>query len=90
LLGDDPDRIRALAAMVDERMSEAARRTPTVDTMRVAILAALSLAHDLEEARGSGPGLDARSLKRIHELQRKVRETLDQLSPMERLPLGIE
>lgn len=46
--GDD---IYALAEMLDRRMKEIARATLTVDSLNVAILAALHIAEDLQRAR---------------------------------------
>lgn len=90
LLGDDPDRLRALAELVDERMKLVVHRTPTVDTQRVAILAALSLADDLLEAKGviGGPNPDLD--ERLENLAREVRTVLDSLAPVDGLPFGIE
>ena len=54
--GDDPDYVQDLARHVDQRMEELTQLTPTVDTLKIAILAALNIADDLmttqEELRG--------------------------------------
>ncbi|HKY03378.1 MAG TPA: cell division protein ZapA [Blastocatellia bacterium] len=47
----DPDYIQELAEHVDRRMNEIARATMTVDSLRVAILAALQVADELFQAR---------------------------------------
>jgi len=47
----DPDYIHELAEYVDKRMNEIARATMTVDSLRVAILAALQIADELYQAR---------------------------------------
>jgi cell division protein ZapA len=44
--GNDPDHIRRLAALVDQKMCEVAEYTPTVDSAKVAILAALNIADE--------------------------------------------
>jgi cell division protein ZapA len=44
--GNDPDYVRRLAEVVDQKMCEVAEYTPTVDTAKVAILAALNIADD--------------------------------------------
>ena len=49
--GDDPEYIQELARHVDHRMLELAQRTPTVDTLKIAILAALNIADDLMSAQ---------------------------------------
>ena len=54
---DDPDYLRELAARVDERMREVVEATATADTLKVAILAALNLADECEQAgRTDEPG----------------------------------
>ncbi|HEY7911604.1 MAG TPA: cell division protein ZapA [Blastocatellia bacterium] len=47
----DVDYIQELAEYVDRRMNEIARATMTVDSLRVAILAALQIADELFKAR---------------------------------------
>jgi cell division protein ZapA len=47
----DPDYIHQLADHVDKRMNEIARATMTVDSLRVAILAALQIADELYQTR---------------------------------------
>jgi cell division protein ZapA len=56
LSGHDPEHIRELAACVDAKMRAVASHGKTVDSLRVAVLAALNLADELSQA---GPG-DAR------------------------------
>ncbi|MBI4482526.1 MAG: cell division protein ZapA [Acidobacteria bacterium] len=50
--------LQRLAAMVDEKMREVARTTPTVDTVKVAILAALNLANEYLQLRERYQALD--------------------------------
>jgi cell division protein ZapA len=45
------DHILSLADMVDRRMKEIARATLTVDSLKVAILAAMHIAEELHQAR---------------------------------------
>lgn len=47
----DPERLRAVCANLDRRMREMAASTGAVDTFKVAVLAALSLADDLQRSR---------------------------------------
>jgi cell division protein ZapA len=47
----DQDYIHELAEYVDKRMNEIARATMTVDSLRVAILAALQIADELYQSR---------------------------------------
>jgi cell division protein ZapA len=50
LSGQDPDHIRELAARVDAKMRAVAAHGRTVDSLRVAVLAALNLADELKQA----------------------------------------
>jgi len=44
---DDSAYVERLASLVDERMLEISKLTPTVDSLKVAILAALNIADEL-------------------------------------------
>ncbi len=46
----DPERLQALCECLDKRMREIAESTGSVDTLKVAVLAALSLADDLQRS----------------------------------------
>ena len=59
LAGEDTEHIRGLAELVDARMRAVAAGGRTVDSLRVAVLAALNLADELLEARKATGG-DAR------------------------------
>ncbi|HEY3626684.1 MAG TPA: cell division protein ZapA [Terracidiphilus sp.] len=60
LSGDDPEHIRNLAAQVDAKMRAVAAQGRTVDSLRVAVLAALNLADELSLASQSPSGSAAR------------------------------
>jgi cell division protein ZapA len=59
LSGQDTQHISALAARVDSKMRAVAAQGRTVDSLRVAVLAALNLADELSQATRAGgdPGL---------------------------------
>jgi cell division protein ZapA len=73
LRGVDPDYVRGLAATVDAKMRAVAERSSTVDSLRVAVLAALNLADELAvtreraEAR-NGAGRVARKASELNDL----------------------
>ena len=50
LSGQDAEHIRSLAEVVDARMRAVAAQGRTVDSLRVAVLAALNLADELSQA----------------------------------------
>jgi cell division protein ZapA len=54
----DAERLRSLCTCLDKRMREMAASSGSVDTLRVAVLAALSLAEDLNRARDTLQEMD--------------------------------
>jgi cell division protein ZapA len=60
LSGDDAEHIRKLASMVDAKMRAVAGQGRTVDSLRVAVLAALNLADELSQASQTPAGAAAR------------------------------
>lgn len=57
LSGQDPERLRDLAAQVDAKMRAVAAAGHTADSLRVAVLAALNLADELSQAGSADPRL---------------------------------
>ena len=54
----DPERLKELCVMLDKRMREIAESTGAVDTLKVAILAAISLADDWQLSKNELKKLD--------------------------------
>ena len=54
LSGQDPEHVRQLAAQVDAKMRAVASQGRTVDSLRVAVLAALNLADELSQKTEGG------------------------------------
>jgi cell division protein ZapA len=52
LRGQNPDHIRQLAELVDSKMRAVAAQGRTVDSLRVAVLAALNLADEVSQISG--------------------------------------
>lgn len=52
LMGQDSEHIKRLADLVDAKMRAVAQQGRTVDSLRVAVLAALNLADELAQAGG--------------------------------------
>ncbi len=77
LTGQEPEHIRQLAARVDATMRAVAGRGHTVDSLRVAVLAALNLADELSQAAGA----DARQ---GHARAANLRGLLDEVLDEER------
>jgi cell division protein ZapA len=57
LFGQDAEHIRSLAAVVDAKMRAVAAQGRTVDSLRVAVLAALNLADELTLSQNSTDGV---------------------------------
>jgi cell division protein ZapA len=57
LSGQDAGHIRSLAARVDAKMRSVAAQGRTVDSLRVAVLAALNLADELAQSGSGDSGL---------------------------------
>jgi cell division protein ZapA len=70
----DTDYIQELADHVDMRMNEIARATMTVDSLRVAILAALQIADELFQSRKEMKGTE----EEIADRSARYAELLDQ------------
>jgi cell division protein ZapA len=75
LAGQDTQHIRDLAARVDAKMRAVAAQGRTVDSLRVAVLAALNLADELSEAART-TGADPRAGR---ERAANLRGLLDQV-----------
>ena len=54
----DPERLRALCSLLDDRMRDIVAETGTVNTLNVAILAALRIADDASRAKEGMMKLD--------------------------------
>jgi cell division protein ZapA len=70
--GLDPAYVARLATYVDEKMRAAADTTPTGDSLRLAVLAALNIADELFRCRDTTLERDGRLAERAEELERLV------------------
>ena len=66
--GDDPEHVRKLARYVDQRMNEVFERTPTVDSLKVAVLTALNIADEYFSLQREMESIDGKVLKRAEKL----------------------
>ena len=69
--GDNPEYVHELARYVDEKMSELAEQTLTVDTLKIAILAALNIADDYISTR-----------EELEQFERRVSESTNRLTEL--------
>jgi cell division protein ZapA len=72
----DPEYVARLAAFVDERMRAAADSTPTGDSLRLAVLAALNIADELFRCRDAARTRDGELAERTGELERLLDRVL--------------
>jgi cell division protein ZapA len=82
LRGEDPEYIHRLAAMVDGKMRLVASQGKTVDSLRVAVLAALNIADELaraEERLNELSGNLTATRSRIHNRAASLTGLLDSL-----------
>ncbi len=68
----DPEYVARLASYVNEKMGAAAETTPTGDSVRLAILAALNIADELFRCRDTSRARDGELAERAEELERLV------------------
>ena len=74
--GADPGYVQKLAAHVDEKMREVGRSTAAVDSLKVAVLAALNIADEVFRARAGQDGTRDDAEKRVHAMVQELEAVL--------------
>ena len=74
----DQEYLQELAAIVDRKMREVARQVTTVDTTRIAILAALNLSDELFQCRRGQEGERVRFKEKAAALADELSRALDE------------
>jgi cell division protein ZapA len=77
LRGTDPGYIKQLAEYVDSKMRAVATQTSTVDTIRLAVLAALNIADEHHMLLQKNSGSSSEYTKRAKTLNRVLDEILE-------------
>jgi len=77
LRGSDPDYILKLAEYVDSKMRAVSEQTHTVDTARLAVLAALNITDEYHLLKRRLDGKSTDYTKRAHQLANALDEVLD-------------
>jgi cell division protein ZapA len=72
----DADYVARLATFVDDKMRAAAESTPTSDSLRLAVLAALNIADELFRSRDSIEASHGHFNRRAEELERLLDQVL--------------
>jgi cell division protein ZapA len=78
LRGSDPEYILKLAEYVDAKMRAVAEQTHTVDTARLAVLAALNIADEYHLLKRKAESGGSEYLKRAHHLSDALDEVLQE------------
>lgn len=76
--GAEPGYIEELAAHVDSQMREVSRAAGAVDSVRVAVLAALNIADELFRLRRSRQNAETISHERVSRLAQELDRALDE------------
>jgi cell division protein ZapA len=77
LRGTDPDYIQRLADIVDAKMRAVAQHTSTVDSLRVAVLAALNIADEYYQLKRRHEGIESEYTSRATHLGQALDSALD-------------
>jgi cell division protein ZapA len=77
LRGSDPAYVMRLAEFVDEKMRAVAEQTSTVDSVRLAVLAALNIADEYHLLKGKLGSGGTESSQRARQLSRLLDEVLE-------------
>jgi cell division protein ZapA len=72
----EPEYVARLASYVDEKIRAAADTTPTGDSLRLAVLAALNIADELFRCRETNRSRDGELAERAGELERLLDRVL--------------
>ena len=72
----DPEYVARLAQYVDEKMRAASESTPTGDSLRLAVLAALNVADELFRCRDANQARNGELAERAGELERLLDRVL--------------
>ena len=78
LRGTDPDYIFKLAEFVDTKMRSVAEQTSTVDSMRLAVLAALNIADEYLVLRRKYDAISGEYSARAHQLSDMLNDALEE------------
>jgi cell division protein ZapA len=72
----EPEYVQQLATFVDEKMRAAAESTPSGDSLRLAVLAALNIADELFRCRTATDARNGELAERTEELERLLDRVL--------------
>lgn len=79
LRGSDSEYVQKLAEYVDTKMRQVASQTATVDSLRLAVLAALNIADELQVLRSKYENVAVEYSERANHLQSALDSALDEV-----------
>ncbi len=79
LRGSDAEYVQHLAEYVDGKMRQVAAQTSTIDSLRLAVLAALNIADELHIVRGKYDNVATEYTQRASHLQSALDSALDEV-----------
>jgi len=74
---DNPEHLQEVAALVDQRMRDVAQQVSTVDTAKIAILAALNIADELHRHGRQQDGERVDIKEKVAKLTEKLEKALE-------------
>ena len=74
----DPEYIRKLAQFVDEKMRSIAKRTQTVESLRLAVLAALNIADEYHQLKARHEEMEKDAARRVDQCTEILDDLLKQ------------
>ena len=75
---ENEEYLKGLAAFVDEKMRSVAEATRTIDSVRVAVLAALNIADELHSLKKRQDAIEGPLRQRVEKCVAMVEKTLEQ------------
>ena len=75
--GGEPGYVEQLAGFVDGQMREVSRAAGAVDSVRIAVLAALNIADELFRARGQADAVLQKATRRVEGIARELSAALE-------------
>lgn len=79
--GEEPEYVKKLAELLHHKMSEVSQMTPTVDTVKVAILAALNIADEYFSAQDRINKLEHEVVGRVERMVSTLKQLENPESP---------
>lgn len=77
---DEEDALQASVKHVDQKMQEIRRGGKVIGSERIAVMAAINIAHDMLMSKNQVQNIDMDVISRLDELQSKINQSLEKTS----------